>query len=161
MKYKSQVGILISAVILAGILAIVMINFAAYSKIIREDILNISKLTSTSIFSKISNELTKPIFISLTMANDSFVKDWLLHEKERDAQEIITYLEGIQEKYQYNSSFLVSTGSKKYFHYQGLFKTLSISDTHDVWFFDFLEKQTMLEIDVDHDEVDQNTLTLF
>ena len=28
-----------------------------------------------NIFSSISNELTKPIFVSLTMANDSFLKE--------------------------------------------------------------------------------------
>ena len=35
------------------------------------------RLTSLNIFSSISNELTKPIFVSLTMANDSFLKSWL------------------------------------------------------------------------------------
>ena len=161
MKYKGQIGLLISMVILAGVIAIVMINFFSYSAVIKDDIQNISKLTSTNIYSEISNELTKPIFVSLTMANDSFVKDWLFNEKDRTDEEIIRYLNGIRSKYNYNSTFLISKESNKYFHYNGLHKIVSEKDKHDSWYFDFLNSDYIYDMDVDQDEADHNLLTLF
>ncbi len=161
MRKKSQVSILISTIVLLGILATLFLSFSTYSNIIRDDILNISKLSSTNIYSEIDNELTKPIFVSLTMANDSFVKNWLAQETTRSDSEIVNYLEGIRNKYHYHSVFLVSDLTKKYFHYNGLFKTLSSEDKHDIWYHNFLEQNKLYILDVDQDEVDHQLLTIF
>ncbi|HOO32481.1 MAG TPA: sensor domain-containing diguanylate cyclase [Thermotogota bacterium] len=158
LKYKSRIILLISGVIFVGMLLIVTINFSSYSEIIKEDILNISKLTSTSIYSKINNELTKPIFVALTMANDSFVKNWFTYESDA---EIIEYLEGIRKKYNYNSTFLVSADTLNYYHYNGLFKRINPSDAHDVWFYDFIDTDQKYALDIDQDEVDNHLLTIF
>ena len=158
LKYKSRIILLITAVIFIGMLLIVTINFYSYSRIIREDILNISKLTSTNIYSKINNELTKPIFVSLTMANDSFVKNWFLNERD---DEIIEYLNGIRNKYHYNSTFLVSANTLNYYHYNGLFKKINPLDSHDIWFYDFLDTNLKYDLDIDQDEVDNHLLTIF
>ena len=161
MRQKSQVSILISMIVLLGILATLFLSYSTYSNIIRDDILNISKLSSTNIYSEIDNELTKPIFVSLTMANDSFVKTWLSQEQTRSDSEIVNYLEGIRNKYHYHSVFLVSDLTKKYFHYNGLFKTLSPEDKHDIWYSNFLNKNKLYILDVDQDEVDHQLLTIF
>ncbi|GAU75811.1 sensor domain-containing diguanylate cyclase [Fusibacter sp. 3D3] len=161
MKQKNQISILISTIILIGILATLFLSFSTYSSIIRDDILNISKLSSTNIYSEIDNELTKPIFVGLTMANDTFVKNWLVQESTRADSEIVSYLEGIRNKYHYHSVFLVSDRTKKYFHYNGLFKTLSSEDQHDVWYHDFSNQNKLYILDVDQDEVDHQLLTIF
>ena len=49
MKQRNKVGLLISLIILIGIVAIVFFSFTTYSKIIKDDVLNISKLTSTKV----------------------------------------------------------------------------------------------------------------
>ena len=157
----SRTGFLIALVILSGFGAIFLMNITSFLRTINEDILNISKLTSIGIFSEINNELTKPSIVSLTMANDSFVRDWLINEQSRDPQDIITYLNGLRQKYNYDSSFLISSRSLRYFHYNGIFKTVSTENAHDVWYFDLLKKDRLIDLDVDHDEVDKNILTLF
>ncbi len=144
-----------------GIISIVMINFISYREIIKDDILNISKLTSANIYSQISNELTKPIFVSLTMANDSFVKDWLKSGENRQQEDIIKYLQGMRSKYRYDSTFLITYDTNEYFHYNGLHKIISASDEHDGWYYDFLKKNVVYDLDVDQDEADQNILTVF
>ena len=161
MKQRNKVGLLISLIILIGIAAIVFFSFTTYSKIIKDDVLNISKLTSTNIYSEINNELTKPIFVSLTMANDSFVKQWLEQEDSQNNPEIIAYLEGIRNKYHYHSVFLVSAKTLNYFHYNGLFKTISPQDDHDQWYYDFINQDQLYVLDVDQDEVDHQRLTIF
>ncbi|WP_373486364.1 sensor domain-containing diguanylate cyclase [Acetobacterium malicum] len=161
MKQRNKVGLLISLIILIGIVAIVFFSFTTYSKIIKDDVLNISKLTSTNIYSEINNELTKPIFVSLTMANDSFVKQWLQLEDPQNNQEIIDYLAGIRSKYNYHSVFLISAKSLNYFHYNGLFKTISAQDDHDQWYYDFINQDKLYVLDVDQDQVDNQRLTIF
>lgn len=161
MKQRNKVGLLISLIILIGIVAIVFFSFTTYSKIIKDDVLNISKLTSTNIYSEINNELTKPIFVSLTMANDSFVKQWLAQEDPQRNPEIIDYLEGIRSKYNYHSVFLISAQSLNYFHYNGLFKTISPQDDHDQWYYDFINQDKLYVLDVDQDQVDNQRLTIF
>ncbi len=108
-----RINLLIGIIILSGFITMSIVNYSTYSKIIKDDIESISKLTSTNIYSEINNELIKPIFVSLTMANDSFLKDWL-SEEEKATDEALhlkalqEYLIGIKLKYDYNSVFLIS-----------------------------------------------------
>ncbi len=158
---RTNTVFLITFVILSGFVAIFLMNITSFLRTINEDILNISKLTSIGIFSEINNELTKPSIVSLTMANDSFLRDWLINEPSRDPLEVITYLDGLRGKYDYDSSFLISSRSLRYFHFNGIFKTISPKDAHDVWYYDFLKKGRLIDLDVDHDEAQKNILTLF
>lgn len=165
-RKKIQVSLLISFVILFGFMAVAVINYRSYSEIIKDDILNISKLTATNIYSDINNEIIKPIYVSLTMANDSFLKNWLKEEtngKNTNAyiKKLQDYLQGIKTKYDYNSVFLVSEKTKNYYHYQGIHKQVSKEDEHDQWYYNFLDKNEIYELDVDNDEAGQHKLTVF
>lgn len=165
-KLKIQVNVLILVAILIGFLSVCMTSYYSYSKIIKDDIVNISKLTSTNIYSEISNELTKPIFVSLTMANDSFLKNWLKDEQSQvdskeHQQKLIDYLEGIKEKYNYNSVFVVSDFSKIYYHYNGINKVVSEQNDHDQWYFNFLKSENTYDLEIDTDEANQNRLSVF
>lgn len=152
---------MIAGIIVFGFVITGFINYYTYSKIIKENIKNISKLTSTNIYSEINNEIIKPIFVSLTMANDSFLMDWLNGEDHNDKNELLNYLSGIKKKYNYDSVFLVSEQSKNYYHYDGIFKKLSKDDAHDIWYYDFLNSKDSYKLDVDQDEVDHHQLTVF
>ena len=109
-KDKHRINVTITIAIVIGFMLTVIINTLAYNSIIKEDIKNITKLSSTNIYSEINNELIKPIFVSLTMANDSFLKEWLKRERigETEPSELVTYLAGLKDKYNYNSVFMVS-----------------------------------------------------
>lgn len=164
-KFKLSVNILICLIILAGFSAMALTSYNTYSKIIDDDVVNISKLTSTNIYSDIRNELTKPIFVSLTMANDSFLKDWLRHEQVNSTVEyqekLKQYLLGIKEKYNYDSVFLVSDNSKNYYHFNGLNKVVSENNPHDVWYYTFANSGLVYDMDVDTDEANQEHLSVF
>ena len=162
---KISTNILICVIILVGFAAVALTSYNTYSNIINDDIVNISKLTSTSIYSDIRNELTKPIFVSLTMANDSFLKKWLLEEGEGSSaehqEELRQYLMGLKEKYSYDSVFLVSAATKNYYHYNGINKVVSENDEHDIWYYDFLNSGLVYDLDVDTDEANNNRLSVF
>ncbi|MEL7647986.1 MAG: sensor domain-containing diguanylate cyclase [Sedimentibacter sp.] len=165
-NFKYKINLLVSAIIILGFVAIIIVNYNNYSKIIKDDIKNISKLTSTNIYSDINSELTKPIFVSLTMANDSFLKDWLLEENTMIDDEVHllklqNYLKGFEVKYGYNSVFLVSNKTKRYYHYAGILKTIDEKNAHDQWYFNFINDNKTNVLDVDNDEAANNTLTVF
>ncbi|MFA9377195.1 MAG: diguanylate cyclase domain-containing protein [Lachnotalea sp.] len=164
-KFKLKINILILATILIGFLGVCVMSYISYSKIIRDDIKNISKLTSTNIYSDISNELTKPIFVSLTMANDSFLKNWLEDETDTNLelheQKLLEYLNGIKEKYNYNSVFLVSDSTLNYYHFNGVNKVISADNEHDQWYYDFLDSNKLYDLEIDTDEANGNKLSVF
>lgn len=163
---KTKINLLVSIIILGGFIAVGVISYNTYSKIIKDDIKNITKLTATNIYSDISNQLTKPIFVALTMANDSFVEGWLNEEGAEDfsvehQDEMTKYLEGLKVKYNYNSVFLVSEYSKNYYHFNGINKVISESNDHDKWYYDFVNSGLTYDLIVDTDEANNNNLSVF
>ncbi|MFA9463015.1 MAG: diguanylate cyclase domain-containing protein [Velocimicrobium sp.] len=165
-KFKIKINILIVATILTGFLCICVMSSVTYNRIIRDDIKNISKLTSTNIYSDINNELTKPIFVSLTMANDSFLKTWLRDEEtmvdsKKHEQKLLDYLNGIREKYNYESVFLVSNKTNNYYYYNGINKVISNQNEHDQWYYDFLNTKKLYDLEIDTDEANENRWSIF
>lgn len=163
---RAKINTLVSFIILGGFIAVGTISYNTYSKIIKDDIKNITKLTATNIYSDISNQLTKPIFVALTMANDSFVEGWLEEEKEGDAslehqKKMTNYLEGLKVKYGYNSVFLVSDYSSNYYHFNGINKTISESNAHDEWYYNYVDSNATYDLVVDTDEANHNQLSVF
>jgi diguanylate cyclase (GGDEF)-like protein len=153
--------IFIVGVIVLGFFITSILNFITSNNIIREDAENITKLTAMTIFAEIQNELTKPIFVGLTMANDSFVKSWLAEEDNQDQEAITRYLKEIQVKYGYSSAFLVSGNSGNYYNTEGILKKISTEDSHDVWFYEFVKSGKDYALDVDTDQANEDTLSIF
>lgn len=161
MNRRSHVRVLIaiSFIIILGFVAAGLNAYRTYSHIIEEDTLNITRLTSTNIFSEINVELVKPIFVSLTMANDSFVKKWL--QQENEPESIRLYLDDIRTKYGYSSAFLVSSKSLNYYHTDGILKTIRSDNTQDAWYAEFIASGKDNALNVDLDEANQHLLSIF
>lgn len=90
-------------IIFAGFLGITSTSYNTYKKVLEDDVENISKLTSSTLYSKIDGKLIEPLFVAQTMANDTFLKSWLKHEKENinnnEYKEVVEeYLYAIKEK---------------------------------------------------------------
>lgn len=108
-----RTNIFICMVILMGFLVTSLVSYHSNNGIFKRDIEHISTLTSDGIYHKIDSIFTKPINISLTMANDSLLKTFLAEEEERSHEEefiktMREYLFSYKEKYRYDSVFLVS-----------------------------------------------------
>lgn len=165
-KFRTKISMLILATIIIGFIGVFITNSITYNRIIQDDIKNISKLTATNIYSDISNELTKPIFVSLTMANDNFLKSWLKDEESLLASrehegKLVDYLNGIKEKYNYDSVFFISNSTDIYYHFNGINKIISTQNKHDQWYYDFLKSNKSYELVIDTDEANQNKLSVF
>jgi diguanylate cyclase (GGDEF)-like protein len=117
-------------------------------------------LISNNIYSEIQQVLINPINNSSVMVNDEFLIDWVL-SGEKNPDEVIRYLKRIKEKYNYFSSFFVSENTGNYYYYDGILKKISTSDSHDVWYYDFVKKNIPFALDVDKDEATAGTITVF
>lgn len=160
-KNKLPVNFIITLVIILGYIVIVLLNYSSYKDIISSNTKNITKLTSSNIYSDINSEITKPIFVGLTMANDSFLINWLETQENKDSIPLKKYLNGIKNKYNYDSVFLISDKTKHYYNNTGLFKNISTKNEHDKWYYKFLEETPLYDLDVDQDEAANHMLTVF
>ncbi|MER2492466.1 sensor domain-containing diguanylate cyclase [Catenovulum sediminis] len=158
---KFRFLIVVTLLILSGFIANSLLSYYvahnAVSKQISESTL---PLTGDNIYSEIQRDLMRPIFIASLMAQDTFLRDWAL-AGETEADALIRYLDGIQQKYNTVTAFFVSENSRKYYHPKGILKTVDRSTAIDSWYFRVAEMPTEYEINVDHDTANPSKLSVF
>ena len=164
-----KTNILICLVIVVGFLMTAVLSYRANYSASIENVEQVSTLTSEGIYYQISSMFTKPVNVSLTMANDSLLRDFLSKESQHleDSAYISTlreYLEGYQVKYHYDSVFLVSAATARYYNFNGLDRVLKKDDPENVWYYDgILHSEEEYSMNVDNDEVAgaENAVTVF
>ena len=158
---KYWIIVLIAALLLAGFASTLLTSyFAAYRSLSEEISRNTLPLTSDNVYSEIQKDLTLSIFISSLMAQDTFVRDWVI-SGEDDAGKIIRYLSEIQKKYETVTSFFVSERTRNYYHPDGVLKQVSEDDPADKWYFRASAMTEPYEINIDTDTADRTRITIF
>ncbi len=117
-------------------------------------------LTGDTIYSQIQADLVRPIFVSSQMANDTFLRDWIL-SGEVGSDQVARYLAAVREKYGFFTAFYVSDLTRRYYHFSGDIKDVRESDPRDAWFFRVREMSTNHEINVDPNQQQGDTTTIF
>ena len=132
------------------------------------DVERVSTLTSEGIYHQIDSIFTKPINISLTMANDSLLKTFLAEEEQSQGntdfiENMRAYLLAYKNKYLYDSVFLVSTATNRYYHFSGLDRTLTPENPENDWYYTFLKAGQECTLNIDNDEASSanNEITVF
>lgn len=163
-----RTNLLVCLIIIIGFLLTATLSYHANYSASLQNIEQVSSLTSEGIFHQVTGAFTKPVNISLTMANDSLLRDCLLQEPDRLDDpaylEILRgYLAGYRDKYAYDSVFLVSEGSKRYYNFDGLDRVLTPDNPENVWYYKLTESGEEYNVVVDNDEVAgaQNEITVF
>lgn len=164
-----KTNVFICAVIIMGFVLTSFISYYSNNGIFQQDIEHISFLTSEGIYHQIDSIFTKPINISLTMAGDSLLKTFLMEEAKRGDDEAYIetmrcYLLSYQEQYHYDSVFLVSTGTNRYYHFdKGIDRVLTEDNPENIWYYDFLEDPKEYSLNIDNDEVQSadNMINIF
>ena len=118
------------------------------------------------IYDAISGELSEPITVARTMANDRFLIDALKRESrfsEGKAEQLIAdYLSGIRNGLKCEAAFVVSEASRHYYSYAGVNKRMDLENSErDQWYVDFVGSGAPYALDVDRDEVSQDMWTVF
>lgn len=126
----------------------------------------LSKTLAAGIYDTISAELSEPVTVARTMANDYFLAEMLEHEKgygEAEAAQLLTqYLSGIRDGLDCQAAFLVSQGSGRYYAANGASKLIDPeSGGRDSWYADFMAEGSAYDLDIDLDEFGQDAWTVF
>ena len=132
----------------------------------QQNIQALSKTIAARIYDSISGELSEPITVSRTMANDRFLIEALKDEEQRGEagmeQLMADYLSGIRDGLDYEAAFVVSEASKRYYSYAGVNKRMDLENSdRDQWYVQFIDKNAPYDLDVDRDEVSQDMWTVF
>lgn len=164
-----KTNVMVCLVIVIGFFLTAVLSYRSNFSAALENIEQVSDLTSEGIYYQMTNILSKPVNVSLTMANDSLLKTLLFEEPQQldnaaYTDTIAQYLQAYQSKYGYDSVFLVSAATSRYYNFSGLDRVLERGDPENVWYYDgLLPSQAEFAMNVDNDEVAQadNAITLF
>lgn len=153
--------ILLGILLVVGFSATSLISYHVSHQTLRHQIIdNELPLTSDNIYSEIQRDLLPPVFISSLMANDSFLRNWVLNgEKETDS--ITQFLSETQRKYNTFTSFFVSERTRLYYQSKGVLKTVKDDNVQDSWYFRVRRMKADHEINVDPDQANQDAMTIF
>jgi Cache domain len=151
----------ISILLITGFLVTSLASYFVSRASLRSEIaVNTLPLTSDNIYSEIQRDLLRPIFISSVMANDTFLRDWVLNGEAGESQ-IRKYLNEIQTKYNAFTSFFVSEKTRTYYHAGGILKKISPDEERDAWYFRVKNLKEDYEINVDPDLANKDEMTIF
>lgn len=161
-------NLMISGILVAGFILTAIFSYQANYQASLNNIEQVSSLTAEGIYYQLTAMFTKPVNISLTMAHDSLLVEHLLEESnyldDNNYMETTkTYLKNYQEKYGFDSVFLVSTASGRYYNFNGLDRVLEKGDPENVWYYELLENNLEYSLNVDNDQVSgaENRITVF
>jgi diguanylate cyclase (GGDEF)-like protein len=117
-------------------------------------------LTSGTIYSKIKTDLLAPKLIASVMANDAFLRKWIING-EKDQNQIKNYLKQIKQNYNVSSAFFVSNQTGNYYYPKGIFKKVSPADTRDNWFYNLKKADRLYELNIEADATNNDESTIF
>ena len=161
MSIRVKLILVLSAVLVLAFVSTSVITYVVSKDQYRSSVVDeILPLLTNNILSEIQQDLMTPLNISSLMAHDTFLKDWTV-AGEGDVSQIEKYLREIKDTYGFFTAFYVSDRTGRYYYYNGVLKTISQDDSHDVWYYSFKEQNVDVDLDVDTDEASAGSLTIF
>lgn len=123
------------------------------------------KVIASYVYDDLKNELLKPIIVSQTMASDNFLHQNFSMEtsipQEEETEIMQNYLNGIRNHFGYDAAFIVSDATRN-FYIGGTIRTLDATKVeHDIWYENFLAKNVEYAFNVDTNEANRLSLTVF
>lgn len=158
---KRWLIVVVAILLCIGFVATALLSFTVSREALRKGIIaNELPLTSDNIYSEIRRDLTTPILVSSMMANDTFLRDWVLNG-EQDVSQISKYLSSVKTRYGAVSAFLVSDKTRNYYYPDGILKTIDEHDWRDAWYFRVRKMATPYEVNIDFDLANNDAWTIF
>ena len=156
----------ILVVICVSFFLAIIVSIYSLTMLARENTKEIDTMLSYRIYDSISSSLNEPIVVARTMACDDFLVEFLENEKymgeDRAVRTMQAYLSSVKSGLNYDSAFLVSEKSRRYYTYEGLNKIVDpVNDAHDIWYSLFVDQNTPYDLDVDSDEMNHGQWTVF
>ncbi|WP_252198465.1 sensor domain-containing diguanylate cyclase [Clostridium sp. MCC353] len=165
-KILLRTNVFVCAVIVLGFIITSITSYRANMGVFETDVEHVSDLAADGIFYQIDSIFTKPVNVSLTMANDNLLKEFLAEETSRLQDDTFVksmrdYLHAYREKYSYDSVFLVSAQTNRYYHFNGVDRIMKQDNPENVWYYEFIANDKEYSLNIDNDEAADNEITVF
>ncbi|MFZ7102887.1 MAG: SpoIIE family protein phosphatase [Peptococcaceae bacterium] len=154
-------------IVLAGtlmLLSIILIGIIVYSitqreivkKLKEQDIMYIAE----SVTAKINARVSRAKETSQILTQDAYIASWIEGEEKDSGLTLYATqrLHDIVETFAYDNGFMVSVTTNNYWTDDGeVIKVVSRDDPFDRWFFDFLDRQKLIEVNIDYNDQRNDT----
>ena len=125
-----------------------------------------SRTIAQMVSAKIENELIKPITVSQTISSDIDIRTYIEGKTREEAESVkddmTNRLVSIGNEFDYKMVFVVSDKTRAYYTYNGISRYLDVeNDSHDIWYKDYLDSGKRYIVNVDTDEDNNGSLTVF
>ena len=117
-------------------------------------------LSTDNIYNEIQTHLIEPNLVASMMAQDTFLKDWLVN-KEEDEDKIKAYLESIKNKYEMSTVFLASQKTQNYYLSRGFIEKMKEDNPTNAWYYKFRDKAISHEVNIDFNKNINNSMFMF
>ena len=117
-------------------------------------------LSTDNIYSEIQTHLIEPNLVASMMAQDTFLKDWLIHEEDNE-EKIRAYLESIKNKYGMRTVFLASQNTQNYYLARGLVEKMEKTNPTNAWYYKFRNNSVAHEVNIDYNKNIDNSMFMF
>ena len=158
---RTRLLILLALILIVGFLATSVGSYLTSRNAIRANIVDRElPLASDNVYTEIQKDLLRPISISAQMANNTFLRDWVL-AGEGDMAPLVRYLSEVKREYKSITAFYISERTRKYYYAEGLLKNISETDSRDKWYFRVRAIKDPYELNIDPDESTKNSVVIF
>ncbi|MEB3352946.1 MAG: sensor domain-containing diguanylate cyclase [Cyanobacteriota bacterium] len=117
-------------------------------------------LTLDALSADLKQEFVRPILFSSAMAANTLLIDWQTAGEE-PVQQVQTYLKRVQAQHGATTTFFVSDRTGRYFHPDGVLKTVKPGSSQDSWYFRLRSSPAPYEVNLDRDTADLDRYTVF
>ena len=154
-------GGLITSFVLSVLVSVWSLNIMATDNTKAMDM-----LLTARIYDNLNSVITEPVNVSKTMSATQSLKEVLTHEEGLDeaseAQFMANYLLGLKNSFGYETVFVVSEKTKRYYTYEGMMKTLDpVHNEYDRWYSSFVDSNLDYDMSVDRDTLMPDRWTVF
>jgi methyl-accepting chemotaxis protein len=159
---RRKLSLVIGGSLLISVLISTIISNTSMRSMMTERINNEEiPATLNAVANAIEKEISLPLTISKSMAENTFTNQWLAQgEDPSRLSEISNYLTATKQNNDAITAFIVSGSSNNYYIPSGLSRTLDRNSSKDTWFYKFLNSDKKYSLDIDND-ANLDTLTLF
>ena len=153
-------------VVFVSFLMSTIVSLASLHIINQSNVRSVNKVLAMQVFDHINGMLSEPITVTRTMANDTFMDEALAQESAVEEQQIAAriggYLQGIKNGFDYDSAFVVSDVSKRYYTPDGINKVINPDEgEYDKWYPEFVDSGVQYAVDVNVDELQGGVWSVF
>jgi len=161
MNSKYKIIFIITFLLLLLSISLSFVNYVVTLKNTQEHLEKASlPLSTDNIYSEIQTHLIEPNLVASMMAQDTFLKDWLVHEEENE-EKIRAYLESIKNKYEMTTVFLASQDTQNYYLARGLVEKMDKENPTNSWYYAFRDRAAPHAINIDYNKNIDNSMFMF